>query len=143
MIPNGFGIPARGAGGGGGGGIVPVNAPADGAYLGYDGTDYKWVYTGEEPASIVAGACTLDLQTARSFTATLTGAVAFSLTNTWGNRTFVLILTNSGVVAEPTWPAGSVLWGDGAWDTTDGAENVVVFTWRASGSLGYSIGQQA
>ena len=142
MVPNGFGIPAGGAGGGGGG-IVPINAPAAGAYVGFDGTNYIWVYTGEEPASIVAGASTLDLQTARTFTATLTGAVAFSITNTWGNRTFALILTNSGTVAEPTWPTGSLLWGDGTWDTSNGAKNVVVFTWRAAGSLGYSIGQQA
>lgn len=138
---NGFGRPASGSSGGGGG-LVPINAPATGAYLGFNGTDYVWVYTGEEPASIVAGASTLDLQTARTFTATLTGAVAFSLTNTWGNRSFALGLTNSGTIAEPTWPTGAARAGETEWDTTDGVTQWVFFTWRANNVLVYSIGAE-
>lgn len=102
-----------------------------------------WIPAGETALSIAGGLSTIDMAAGRTFTGTLTGAVTFSVSNTWGHRSFALILTNSGVVAEPTWPTGSLLWGEGTWDTANGAKNVVVFTWRAAGSLGYSIGQQA
>jgi hypothetical protein len=101
-----------------------------------------WIPSGETALSIAGGLCTIDMSAGRTFTGTLTGAVTFSVSNTWGHRTFALRLVNSGTIAEPTWPTTSTRAGEAEWVTTDTAVNWVFFTWRSAGSLVYSVGQE-
>lgn len=138
--PAGFGVPSGSSGGGGGGWTPPAGAAGD--LLAYNGTDWVALPQGETALTIGGGASTINMAAGRTFTGTLTGAVTFSVSNTWGNRSFVLILTNSGTVAEPAWPTASVRTGAAEWDTTDGVVNTVFFTWRSAGSLLYSVGQE-
>lgn len=101
-----------------------------------------WIPAGETALSISGGLCTIDMTAGRTFTGTLSGAVTFSVSNTWGHRTFALRLVNSGTISEPTWPTTSTRAGEATWVTTSGAVNWVFFTWRSAGSLVYSIGQE-
>lgn len=138
MIPNGFGLPASGSGGGGGW-TPPVGNPGDRLVFNASGVLVA-LPQGETALSISGGASTIDMSAGRTFTGTLTGAVTFAVSNTWGNRNFALRLTNSGTIAEPTWPTGSKRAGETEWDTTTGVVQWVFFTWRATDALVYSFG---
>lgn len=141
-IPGAFGIPASGGGGGGGGWTPPGGDPGDRLVFNASGVIVA-LPQGETALSISGGASTIDLSAGRTFTGTLTGAVAFSVSNTWGNRSFALRLTNSGTINEPTWPTGSKRAGEAEWVTTTGISQWVFFTWRAADSLVYSFGEEA
>lgn len=137
--PAGFGVPSGSSGGGGG---TPLPAGATGAVLAYNGTE--WVALPRGVSALTIGAnITIDMSLGHVFTGTLSGAAAFAVSNTWGNRSFALKLTNSGTVAEPTWPTGAVRAGtSGTWSTSNGAINWVFFTWYDTNEMVYSIGQQ-
>lgn len=139
-IPGAFGIPASG-GGGGGGWTPPVGNPGDRLVFNASGVLVA-LPQGETALSISGGASTIDLSAGRTFTGTLTGAVTFSVSNTWGNRSFALGLTNSGTIAEPVWPTGADRAGETEWVTTTGVTQWVFFTWRANNVLVYSIGAE-
>lgn len=122
--------------------VLPTTVSTGGVLV-YNGSAWVCLPTGKSALTIGAN-ITIDMSLGRVFTGTLTGAATFAVSNTWGNRSFALRLTNSGTVTEPTWPTGAVRAGtSGTWSNSNGVINWVLFTWYDTDEMVYSIGQQA
>lgn len=78
---------------------------------------------------------------ARNYTKTVSGTVTFTESNASGYAgtpygEVALVLTNSGTVAEPTWPGTWTDVGSTSWDTTSGVAHLVLVR-RFSDSVAY------